>query len=100
MATSSAQKLKVLHLMDILRTETDPEHGPIMPRIVKHLAERGIGAERRGLHHGIETLREFGMDVHLLKRRPIQHVMCDRDFERSREVGPTASVDGRAQDVE
>lgn len=31
MASGSAQKLKVLHLMDILRKETDPEHGLTMP---------------------------------------------------------------------
>ena len=31
MASSSAQKLKVLHLMDILRAETDPRYGLTMP---------------------------------------------------------------------
>lgn len=46
MATSSAQKLTALHLMDVLRTETDPERGLTMPQIVERLAERGIDAER------------------------------------------------------
>lgn len=83
MATSSAQKLKVLHLMDILRTETDPEHGLTMPQLVERLAERGIDAERKGLYRDIETLREFGMDVRQLKRQPIQYALCERDFELS-----------------
>ena len=47
MASSSTQKLKVLHLMDILRTETDPDHGLTMPQIVERLAARGIDAERK-----------------------------------------------------
>ena len=81
MATSSAQKLKVLHLMDILRTETDPEHGLTMPQLVERLAERGIDAERKSLYRDIETLREFGMDVRTLKRQPIQYALCERDFE-------------------
>mgnify|MGYP003316853192 CR=1 FL=1 len=34
MASGSAQKLKVLHVMDILRTETDPEHGLTMPQLI------------------------------------------------------------------
>lgn len=46
MASSSAQKLKVLHLMNILRTETDPRHGLTMPQIIERLAARGVGAER------------------------------------------------------
>lgn len=81
MATSSAQKLKVLHLMDILREETDPEHGLTMPQLVERLSERGIDAERKSLYRDIETLREFGMDVRALKRQPIQYALCERDFE-------------------
>lgn len=83
MAESSAQKLKVLHLMDILRTETDPEHGLTMPQLIEKLAERGIGAERKGLYKDIETLREFGMDVRQLKRQPVQYALCERDFDLS-----------------
>ncbi|HAM15670.1 MAG TPA: hypothetical protein DCP91_07410 [Eggerthellaceae bacterium] len=49
MASGSAQKLKVLHVMDILRTETDPEHGLTMPQLIKRLAARGIDAERKGI---------------------------------------------------
>ena len=83
MATSSAQKLKVLHLMAIPRTETDPAHGLTMPQLVERLAERGIEAERKSLYRDIETLREFGMDVRTLRRQPIQYALCERDFELS-----------------
>ena len=83
MASSSAQKLKVLHLMDILRTETDPEHGLTMPQLIERLAARGIDAERKGIYRDIETLREFGMDVRQLKRQPVQYALAERDFELS-----------------
>lgn len=81
MTTSSVQKLKVLHLMDILRTETDPEHGLTMPQIIERLSVRGIDAERKGLYRDIETLREFGMDTRTLKRQPMQYALAERDFE-------------------
>ena len=83
MASSSAQKLKVLHLMDILRTETDPDHGLTMPQLIERLAARGIDAERKGIYRDIETLREFGMDIRQLKRQPVQYALAERDFELS-----------------
>lgn len=83
MASSSAQKLKVLHLMDILRTETDPEHGLTMPQLIERLAAKGIDAERKGLYRDIETLREYGMDIRQLKRQPVQYALAERDFEFS-----------------
>lgn len=83
MASSSAQKLKVLYLMDILRTETDPEHGLTMPQLIERLAAKGIDAERKGIYRDIETLREFGMDVRQLKRQPVQYALAERDFELS-----------------
>lgn len=43
MASNSAQKLKVLHLMNILRTETDPRHGLTMPQIIDRFG-RGVDA--------------------------------------------------------
>ncbi len=81
MALSSAQKLKILHLMDILKAETDPEHGLTMPQLIERLAARGIDAERKGLYRDIETLREFGMDIQQLKRQPVQYALAERDFE-------------------
>lgn len=47
MATNNSQKLKLLHLMDILQTETDPDHGLTMPQIIEKLLERGVSAERK-----------------------------------------------------
>ena len=83
MASSSVQKLKVLHLMEILKQETDPDHGLTMPQLIERLAQRGVDAERKSVYRDIETLREFGMDIRQLKRQPVQYALCERDFELS-----------------
>mgnify|MGYP002552226839 CR=1 FL=1 len=83
MATNNTQKLKLLHLMDVLRTETDPEHGLTMPQIIEKLGERGVSAERKSLYKDIDALREFGMDVRTIQKQPIQYCLAERDFELS-----------------
>ncbi|MBQ9058356.1 MAG: WYL domain-containing protein [Atopobiaceae bacterium] len=83
MASGSAQKLKLLYLMDIFKTETDPDHGLSMPQLIERLAAKGIDAERKGLYRDIETLREFGLDIRTLKRQPVQYALVERDFELS-----------------
>lgn len=83
MTTNNSKKLKLLHLMEILRTETDPEHGLTMPQIVDRLAEKGIPAERKSLYTDIDALREFGMDIRTLRKKPVQYCLAERDFELS-----------------
>lgn len=83
MPSQNAQKLKILYLMQIFRTETDPEHGLTMPQLVERLAEHHVTAERKSVYRDIETLREFGMDVRKLKRQPVQYALVERDFELS-----------------
>ncbi|MBR2836609.1 MAG: WYL domain-containing protein [Coriobacteriales bacterium] len=83
MASGSTQKLKILYLMDILRAETDPDHGLTMPQLIERLAVRGINAERKGLYRDIETLRQFGLDIRPLKHQPVQYALVERDFELS-----------------
>ncbi len=83
MATNNKQKLKLLHLMDILRTETDPEHGLTMPQLIEKLAEQSLPAERKSLYRDIEALRDFGMDIRTLRKQPVQYCLAERDFELS-----------------
>ena len=83
MATNNKQKLKLLHLMDILRTETDPEHGLTMPQLIEKLAEQGLTAERKSLYRDIKALQDFGMDIRTLRKRPVQYCLAERDFELS-----------------
>ena len=80
---ASSQKLKLLYLMDILRTETDPDHGVSTADILQKLEERGISAERKGIYSDIETLREFGLDIRKYQRQPVEYALAERDFELS-----------------
>lgn len=83
MATNNMQKRKILALMDILKTETDPAHGLTMPQLIAKLGARGIEAERKGIYRDIEALREFGMDITKLKRQPVQYALRTRAFDFS-----------------
>ena len=77
---ANAQKLKLLWLLRILSEETDEEEGLTMPQIVEKLAERGVSAERKALYRDIEALREFGLDVVVHRRSPVQYALAGRRF--------------------
>lgn len=83
MVANSAQKLKLLHLMDIMQRETDPVHGLTMPQIIEKLGERGVSAERKSIYADLDALREFGMDIRKYSRRPPEYGLAERDFELS-----------------
>lgn len=83
MATNNTQKLKLLYLMDILRSKTDPDHGLTMPQIIEKLVENGISAERKSLYTDIEVLRDFGLDIRKYQRQPFEYALAERDFELS-----------------
>lgn len=75
MASNNRQKLKLLYLMRILQSETDPSHGLSMPQIIERLAELGISAERKSVYRDLDTLRETGWDIRTLHTRPVQYVL-------------------------
>lgn len=77
---ANAQKLKLLWLLKILSEETDEEAGLTMPQIIEKLAERGVSAERKGIYRDIEALREFGLDIAVLRRSPVQYALASREF--------------------
>lgn len=63
MPRSQGQKLKLLYLMDCLLQYSDPEHPVTVKRLLSHLAERGVSAERKSVYADMEALREYGLDV-------------------------------------
>jgi biotin operon repressor len=56
-------KLKLLHLADVLRQETDEDNPLSTTDIIKKLAERGITVNRKTLYEDIELLKEHGLDI-------------------------------------
>ena len=68
MAKSNNQKAKILYLERMLSGTTG--ESPIsMQEILAKLEERGIRAERKSIYDDMETLRDFGMEIHYRRGR-------------------------------
>lgn len=63
MARSENQKQKLLALLDILKRNTDDEHGITMVHIVSELESKGIKAERKAIYADINVLKEYGYEI-------------------------------------
>jgi len=83
MAKSGNQKLKVLHLWDILQRETDEKHPMSMDALMAALAARGVEVrDRKSLYDDIEALRVFGLDIILERQgRSAGYYVAGRPFE-------------------
>lgn len=57
------QKVKLLKIMDILYTQTDPDHPMTTSQLVNALIEHDISSERRTLAKDIAALNEYGYEV-------------------------------------
>ena len=78
MARSSNQKLKLFHLLDILREETDESHALTLSEIIEMLDRRGISAERKSLYSDFESLGEYGFTV---EKRGHGYYLAERTYE-------------------
>ena len=75
------QKAKVLYVMRMLLQESDEDHPLSTEDIISKLNEAGIRAERKSIYSDIETLRDFGLDVHGSRGRSAGYYVGERDFE-------------------
>ena len=78
MAKKFDEKLKLLHILRILKEETDSEHRIFVPEIISRLSDVGIEAERKSVYRDLDTLESFGFDV-LHDRTGC--ALVSRDFE-------------------
>ena len=78
-----ARKARILYLLEILRKETDEEHGLTMPEIIQKLEEDGIQAERKAIYKDIEALRDFGYEVTKTYENPVRYRLISRDFSEN-----------------
>ncbi len=83
MAKSENQKLKILYLLDILKTYTDAEKGITMQQIISRLSDFGITCERKSIYNDIFLLREiYGADIECFKNGKVtEYCLVSRDFE-------------------
>lgn len=83
MTANSKAKLKTLYVLEMLKEETDSDHGLSMRDILERLAEKGVDAERKSIYRDVELLREFGLDIKTYQRNPLQYGLARRDFDLS-----------------
>lgn len=82
MARSENQKQKILVLLDILKNNTDEEHGITMQQILEEMEKRDIKAERKAIYGDINVLKDYGYEVVGEKRGGAYYYsLIDRDFE-------------------
>lgn len=63
MAARNGQKIKLLHIIDILRKSSDEEHPLSANEICDLLAKRGVDAERKAIYSDLNALLDFGYDI-------------------------------------
>jgi len=81
MAGTEQPRLKILYLLQLLKEETDDEHGVSMTRILSFLEMNGISAERKAIYRDIATLQEFGYVIEENRARPVEYCLINRTFD-------------------
>ena len=83
MAKGNNQKLKALHLLDILRQQSDDAHPMTLGQIMSALEARGVEIrDRKSLYSDIEALRVYGADIVGEHRgREYVYYLAEREFE-------------------
>lgn len=82
MSKSENQKQKLLALLDILKKNTDEDHGITMVQILEELEARGVKAERRAIYTDIDNLTDYGYEIQGNKKgRTYRYSLISRDFE-------------------
>jgi len=81
MAGTEQPRLKILHLLQLLKEETDQDHGVSMTRILSYLDHHGVSAERKSIYRDIATLQDFGYEVEKNRARPVEYCLVNRSFD-------------------
>lgn len=82
MAKSENQKQKLLVLLDILKKNTDEDHGITMVQILSELEAQGIKAERKAIYTDISVLKSYGYEIAGNKQKGTYYYsLINRDFE-------------------
>lgn len=81
MSKRENQKLKILYLLDILRSRSDAEHPLSAARLIELLEERGIAAERKSIYDDIGELRRYGADIVRIGGKTGGFFLASRTFE-------------------
>ncbi len=80
MAKSENQKIKLLKIYDILRTESDKDHQIDTNTLLERLREIGIRCERKALKSDIDLLKAYGYKVRATRSRQNTYYLETRDL--------------------
>lgn len=81
MASRYGQKVKILHIIDILRKYSD-EQNPINAQdICRELEKRGVTAERKAIYDDIAELCDYGYDIIKTATPKKGYFLASREFE-------------------
>ena len=82
MAESSARKIKLLLLYEILRKQTDEQNPMTTQELSAALQDYGITVSRQTLYEDIEVLNHYGFDIVSEKGKKNRYYIGSRMFER------------------
>lgn len=81
MPRSANQKKKLSVLRSVLLERSDELHPLSMKELISALAAHGIKAERKSIYNDIESLRELGTDIRVVRGKGTGYYVAGRDFE-------------------
>ena len=82
MPRASEQKIKLLVLYELLKTETDEAHPLTTKELIAALGGYGIEVTRKTLYEDIDLLIRYGYDIVCEKGRNNRYYVGSHDFER------------------
>lgn len=81
MPRNAEQKIKLLILYEILKTDID-ENSPMSTScLIEKLKERGLDVGRKALKSDIDTLNQYGFEVLWHKTRVINFMLSIENFK-------------------
>jgi len=81
MPTAPSHRAKLLYLKKVLLEKTDEQNPITMQEIISELAEYNIHAERKSIYNDLKILREYGLDVEIIKSKVRGYYIAHRQFE-------------------
>ena len=81
MSQAPKQRTKLLYLRKILLEKTDEQNPMTMRELISELAVYDIHAERKTIYNDLEILRQYGVDVEIIKGKVQGYYVANRQFE-------------------
>ena len=81
MGREKAKRVRLLHIWEILRRESDEDHPMSSLVILEKLKEGGIDCDRRTLYNDIKILNDFGYEIICTRAKTNNYHVVDRDFD-------------------